>query len=145
MAVVTNNMYSGFEQKEHYELPLQGRRVSRLYFDYSFGMIFGEGGPGTEIRIGGKIKFARNGDLSFCDPSDVVTLAPLLSLFRMSISRARALKDGSLSLEFEGGITVDVTTDKAFEAWELVADSGFKIVSMPVGDLAIWQAPQCSR
>jgi Family of unknown function (DUF6188) len=133
------------EEHDRYVLPLAGRSVSRCYVDYAFGICFYVGGPSTEIRIEGKIRLLANGrDEVVVEPgtnvvSDPRSLGPLLILFGKSVIWAHAFKNGALKVLFEGDLMMEVDPGGKYEAWELSAKGGLKLVSVPGGSIAYWK------
>jgi hypothetical protein len=64
---------------------------------------------------------------------------------RLRKTRARsgtAFKDGRLALEFDDGSSIHVPADPSYEPWQISGPRGFRIVSIPGGDLAIWSAQE---
>jgi hypothetical protein len=133
------------EQSDRYVIPLSGRPVSRCYVDFGFGLLFFEDGPKTEIRIEGKMKLRSKTGEDESQAGDWLTLPPFLGLFGQSVAKAFALKDGTLEIQFVSGSRLVVEPDEKFEPWELAGDDGLKIVSLPGGELALWQPRQESE
>ncbi|WP_374991180.1 DUF6188 family protein [Streptomyces sp. LHD-70] len=49
------------------------------------------------------------------------------------------VKSGVLNVNFADGSVLRVAADDEFEAWQLSASAGHKIVSVPGGGLAVWR------
>src|SRR5215469_12092756 len=137
---MNQNHRSVIEDNDRYILPLTGRSVSRCYVDFALGLCFFSDGPATKIRIEGRISLLSNGQEISANPNDPSSLGPLLILFGKSVTAAEAVKDGTLRIAFEGGLVLRVDADDKYEAWELVADDGLKLVSSPGGQLAYWKS-----
>jgi hypothetical protein len=72
-------------------------------------------------------------------PGDSQALGEILTgLAVHSISEA----DGFLTIEFTGGVVLEVQPDEQFESWNAVGPNGERIVCMPGGEMAYWSAPQ---
>jgi Family of unknown function (DUF6188) len=68
-------------------------------------------------------------------------LAPVLRIMRQVISAGTAFDDGRLEISFDGGDSIRVPCGPDFEAWTIAGPGGpdgLKIVSLPGGELAIW-------
>ncbi|WP_222704609.1 DUF6188 family protein [Actinomyces polynesiensis] len=69
---------------------------------------------------------------------DVGALAPLLQLVRDELVRGIVEPDGHLLLSFESGYSIVVSPSAAFEAWEVSAPDGLRLVALPGGGVAEW-------
>jgi hypothetical protein len=73
-------------------------------------------------------------------------LGPALGLFGLTTVSGTAYRDGSLELQFQDGTRLEVSPDTAgFEAWELAASTGLRIVSLPNGGLAVWRGEEVAE
>ena len=70
---------------------------------------------------------------------DATALAPALRLFGLTVDRAEAHKDGTLEVAFADGSGLRIAPDPSSEAWEFAGEQGVRVVSLPGGDLAVWQ------
>lgn len=70
-----------------------------------------------------------------------VAKANLATLVGRRVDRGVANAAGDLSLEFDSGVTVRVSHNLSYEAWNLTGPNGYKVVSLP-GDsgLAVWSS-----
>ena len=66
-------------------------------------------------------------------------VALLLPLLNADVTRVGVSDDGALSLRF-GGTTLRCGADLDFEAWNYTGPGSTRVVSMPGGGLAIWDA-----
>lgn len=128
------------ERVDRYVLPLAGRTVSRCYFDFAFGLFFYSNGPVTEIRIEGVMRLHEKGRVLEATPKDASLVGPFLNLFGKRVSLAQAMKTGALRIEFDDDEVLEVPPAEKFEPWELIAQDGLKLVSLPGGALAFWQS-----
>jgi hypothetical protein len=99
-----------------------------------------------EIAIGGKFAMITpDGQQLTMDPSpdgNIMHLAPFLRILRQVCSKGIAFNEGSLLLVFADSTRIEVPVDPDFEAWnasDVRGLDGLKVVSLPGGDLAIWQ------
>ncbi|MFF4518496.1 DUF6188 family protein [Streptomyces mirabilis] len=51
---------------------------------------------------------------------------------------AVAFKSGTLRLVFDTGHHLTCSSDPSFEAWQVTGPAGWRFVSLPGGDLAVW-------
>ena len=121
-------------------LRLAARRVSQLRFDHAFGLEFHEDGNGFSLRIG--VPFTMTiGDASFSyDPERCVECGPLLALLHTRVVSATAGSTGRLDIVLTDDRSLHVEPHPRFEAWELVGGDGTRVISVPGGGLATWNA-----
>ena len=127
-------------QDDKIELPIRGRSVSRCYVDSAFGVQFFEGEEEVTIRIECPFRLTYSGTEWVLSPERLVELGRALVIMWKTVKEATAFQDGSLELIFDDGIRLSVTPDPDYEAWEIVAPNGFRVVCMPGGGLAVWAA-----
>ncbi|MFC1436650.1 DUF6188 family protein [Streptacidiphilus sp. N1-10] len=65
-------------------------------------------------------------------------VAAAIGLFGARVLSAVASKTGSMRLVFDNGCHLNSRADPSFEAWEVRGPGGWRIVSMPGGELAVW-------
>ena len=77
------------------------------------------------------------------DPS--VLLAPesqdvavAIPLFGATVLSLVAFKAGGLRMVFDDSTHLTCPSDPSFEAWQIVGPQGWRFVSLPGGDLAVW-------
>jgi hypothetical protein len=102
--------------------PLVGRTCSRITIDrYSplLVLTFMYDGPEARVEIDAPFRFADASGSRLLDPGgDRPASAPVLSLIERTVTLAVANEDGSLHLEFGGGVSIDVAQlDDIIEAW----------------------------
>ena len=61
-----------------------------------------------------------------------------IGLFGAKVLSAVAFKTGSMRLVFDNGWHLNSQADSSFEAWEVLGPGGWRIISMPGGQLAVW-------
>jgi hypothetical protein len=138
MAGVAGMSSALVEADDRWLLPLAGRQVERLCVDFAVTLMFS---GGVELRIEQPfVVTSADGTESLVVPQgEPERAAPAVQLARREVERAEAFKDGHLELSFSDGTTLKVPADEGFEAWELVGPDGLRTVSLPGGDLAVWQ------
>ena len=73
----------------------------------------------------------------FLDPGRQDVTATI-RLFGAKVLSAVAFKTGSMRLVFDNGWHLNSRADPSFEAWEVLGPGGWRIISMPGGELAVW-------
>jgi uncharacterized protein DUF6188 len=121
---------------------LVGKRVTQLTVDFGFTVLFWSPGYNAQIRIGQPFTFAsHDGKTSRVEPGNVDTVCPALKIFDKDATSA-AVENGALRIELDGGALLLVFPHPKYEAWELAASDGTKIVCTPGGELAVWSPLQ---
>ena len=121
-------------------LPLSGRQVTQLRFDYAFGIDFCEDEKPFSLRIGMPFTMTAGPVTATYDPEKCVQCGPLLALLHTVVVSATATRKGRLEVGFTNGLTLCVDPHPQFEAWELVGSDGTRVISVPGGDLVTWRA-----
>jgi hypothetical protein len=118
-------------------LPLQGRELSSVSFD--FAVTFGTA-EGDELKIETPfVLHLSNGEPMTVDPESAGDLAAnLLDLIHQDIVIAEATEAGALSVHLSGGAVISVRPDGEYEAWTFAGASGAKVVCRPGGELSTW-------
>lgn len=57
-----------------------------------------------------------------------------------AVSLAEVNQLGNLTLSMESGSRLSVQPDPNFEAWTVVDPNGYRVVCMPGGEIATWEA-----
>ncbi len=94
------------------------------------------------LRMGSTLLF-REGDVDYqIDVGDMSQICKVFSIVGQSVVNCVALKNGELHVNFAENVKMVVKPLDKVEAWELyeVAPdlTGFRIICMPGGDLAVW-------
>ncbi len=114
------------EEDAHFALPLVGREVDQLCFDYAVTLVV----EGTDtIRLESAFTVQLASGTHLIDPARLETAAVLLELHRAVVTRAEAGKDGSLVLEFDDGRWLRAEPEPDGEAWEVLG--GLPPISPP--------------
>jgi hypothetical protein len=94
-----------------------------------------------EVRIEQPFIFmsGRGGEVLLDPENDPGGLGPVLTCTRTAVEEAVAFDDGSLTLSFMDGGSLQVPGSPEYEAWGIVGSAGLRVVSVPGGELAIWQ------
>jgi hypothetical protein len=130
------------ERENSWTLPVAGAQVTRCCADYAAVAVLLSNG--LQLYIEGVFSYVgHNGHAHMLNPDgDATDLAPILRLRRLTATDGAAFKDGRLEMGFEDGSQISVPADQRYEAWNISGPGGpdgLKIVSMPGGELAIWQ------
>jgi Family of unknown function (DUF6188) len=133
------NSYYSFEGMDRdIDLRLDGKSVSRCCIDSAFSLEFLQNQAEAVIRITGQMKIKDSKTQLSLSGHKPILAAQASLLFGKTIEHAVGRKDGTLDVRFSDGSELVVPVDPDYEAWELVADNGFKVISLPGGKLAIW-------
>jgi uncharacterized protein DUF6188 len=128
------------EAPDRWIFPVADQDVTRIVIDYALGIGVDSG---VHFRIECPFEFTEMGVIRTIDPETTTELGPFATLFRAVMKTAYALKDGHLVLEFSDGRTIRVAPCDLFEAWHATyglgpLESGFEVVALPSGGLAIF-------
>jgi hypothetical protein len=120
--------------------PMDEVTVTRCCVDYGFTLNLSGRSGSFEIRIEQPFELTLKPDVLHFDPSgDAERLGPALSVLHQTVVNITAFADGRLSIGFGSGAELRVQPSDEFEAWTLVGPESLQLVSIPGGDLAIWQ------
>jgi|SRR5579872_1609672 len=112
---------------------LVGKRVTQLKVDFGFTVLFWSPGYKAEIRIEQPFTFTPHGDSTLrVEPGNVDTVCAALKIFNKDVA-AISVENGTLRVEFEGGAWLLVSPHPKYEAWDMAASDGVKIVCTPGG------------
>lgn len=126
------------EAEDRWLIPMAGRDVERLCIDFAVSLSF-DGGFELRIEQSFVIVHPDGSEVLVSLEGGADHLAPALHLARHEVAAAEALKDGRLEVSFSDGTILRIPADEVYEAWELAGPDGLRAVSLPGGDLAIWQ------
>jgi hypothetical protein len=127
------------------ELSLQGQKIVKQEFVYHLML---ETDGGYFIRIGGDLLLITGDGTQEFSPDTFTPddphpeLAPLQALADQTITDSSIDTDGTLSLTFSNGNSLQVGPDGEYEAWDISGPKHSKIVCLPSGELAIWDADE---
>jgi hypothetical protein len=129
------------EHEDRWILGLRGLEVTRISVDHRLSLVLGSD---VEVVLETAVSLSRG---PVRGPKvDVVRLFPerqdvagALALFGARVLSAVAFKSGSLRLVFDNALHVNCRADAEFEAWQITGPVGWRFVSAPGGDLAVWQ------
>jgi hypothetical protein len=113
--------------------------VTRINVDYQLTLDLG---PDCMVVLEGLCRLtqgsAGTGDRKRDLDPERQDVAPALALFGADIRSAEAFKSGELRIGFDNGLHLTCPPDPSFEAWQVVGENGFRLVSLPGGELAVW-------
>ncbi|MEY2430378.1 MAG: hypothetical protein QOC92_103 [Acidimicrobiaceae bacterium] len=123
-------------------VPMVGRTVTQCRLDYAFSLVVaGDVDDSYYVTIEQPFTLRMpggGGEMVFEPEGDPVRMAPALRVLRQDVERVVAFKDGRLELTFADGSILRVPVGEDYEPWNIVGPAGFRIVSLPGGELAIW-------
>ena len=105
--------------------------------DYSFGFT---SLSGIVLRIECSFTYKTAEGLAvLLDPGDDPRqLGPALSVARSAVMGGFADEEGVLHLDFADGSSIDVPSNRDFEAWTIAGGDGLLLTSLPGGALGTW-------
>lgn len=121
------------------DLGLNGQSVMYCHVDYTFMVAFDDETTVTVesdfvYRSADGIEHAvRPGD-------DPASCGAALAITRLAARRGTGFEDGRLELELDDGSMILAPGADGYESWNIAGPDGFKVVSIPGGELAIWRA-----
>ncbi|WP_406376133.1 DUF6188 family protein [Streptomyces sp. NBC_00647] len=133
------NEFAFVEHEDRWTLGLRGLPVAKISVDYRLSLLLG---TDAWVVLEGPCRLsqgAAGGDdrREMLDPQQQ-DVAAALALFGAKVVSAVAFKTGSLRLVFDNGLHLTCRADPSFEAWQLTGPGGWRFVSMPGGELAVW-------
>lgn len=127
------------EEAEQWVLPLVGREVDQLCFDYAVTLVV----DGTDtVRLATPFTLEVNGATHSVDPEQPETVVPVLRLFGSVVLGAQAGKDGTLELRFDGDRVLRSLPHPDYGAWELSGglppvSTAYHLQAKPGGGVAV--------
>jgi Family of unknown function (DUF6188) len=124
-----------------WRLPLARCTVGQCCVDWAVTLRMDAPEGAFVVRIEQPFVFvpATGGEVLLDPEKDPAGLGPVLACTRAAVEQAAAFNDGSLVMSFTDGSSIRVPGSSEYEAWELAGPAGLRVVSVPGGDLAIWQ------
>jgi hypothetical protein len=123
---------------ESWDLPLAGANITKCNAADAIEIEAAGVDGRYNVRIEGVAELRREGRTEQFADTHMRTF-PCGEMIGQIIISAIASKNGTLTIRVASGSLLSVTRDERYEAWELSASTGLRIVSMPGGELAIWQ------
>ena len=120
------------------QLEIGGQSITRISFDYQL-----------EILLSNQVSAVITGLFSYRNSSGdsvdlsigrgVASCAVVLESFGKEVASGTVTDDGGLHILLTDGSSFHIDPDSNYESWELNGErNASKIVSMPGGELAIW-------
>lgn len=119
------------------DLGLRGKSVVSQQIEYSVAMFLTDGylirfdGPFTLLLPDRRIAITPD-----ADPPE--HFAPVRGLVGQSINESVVDESGVLSISFNNGVKIVSVPDGQYESWTMAGPKGQMVVSMPSGELAVW-------
>lgn len=105
-------------------------------------LIFETGG-GWAVTVESALAFSdANGAVRHFEGDDPEAVAALGPLPHGLTLRSSTVADGALRLAFAGGAELIAPPDPHYESWGLTGPAGQRLVCMPGGELAVWDASE---
>ena len=125
------------------DLKLSGKLVSEIRVEFMVTMRIGERSE-FELQIEGDIELSlSSGSISRIASEEYDAQTQQLESLKGAVIRSStADESGALTLGLDSGATLRVPSDSDYEAWNVAGPGGYRVVSLPGGELAIWSAKE---
>jgi hypothetical protein len=129
-----------------WRLPLAGCAVVQCCVDWALTLRLEHPSGTFEVRIEQPFTFtsATGSEVLLVPENDPTGLGPVLACSRTAVEEAAASDDGELAMSFADGSSIRIRSSPDHEAWGLTGPAGLRVVSVPGGELAIWQPDQAA-
>ncbi|MFI1395912.1 DUF6188 family protein [Streptomyces sp. NPDC020681] len=135
---------SGFaEHEDRWILGLRDLTVTKISVDHQLSLLLGSDAC-VVLECPCQLSqesAAKGGPQEMLDPARQ-DVAAALALFGAKVVSAVAFKTGTLRLAFDNGLQLNCRADPSFEAWQVTGPRGWRFVSLPGGDLAVWSGSE---
>ncbi|EFL19942.1 conserved hypothetical protein [Streptomyces sp. C] len=126
------------EHEDRWILNLRGLSVVRISIDFRLTLVLD---AGWEVVLEAPARLS-TGPLH-TSPGLPLTpesqdVAAALPLFGAKVLSAVVFKSGVLRMVFDSGMHLTCSADASFEAWQVTEPRGWRFISLPGGDLAVW-------
>jgi hypothetical protein len=121
----------------------RGRVVTRVLLDYSITLQIADlDRPTVEFKLEGPFDdTAIDGTTLAVQPEDLGVRAVEVAALRGAVvGEINVSPAGVLTLAFEDGRRIEAAPDSGLETWSFVSDDGGRVICMPGGQIAIWDA-----
>lgn len=129
------------------EVHLRGFTVMRCCVDNAFRLDFARperavrGQEWASVTIEGPFEYVADGTTLLLEGAlHPEELGPVLTLFLRTVEAASVAGDGTLRLQFDGQASLRISSLPEYEAWELTEGDGRRLICMPGGEIAIFEA-----
>jgi hypothetical protein len=126
------------EYEDRWVLNLRGLSIARISVDFRLTLTLD---AGWEIVLEGPAQLSSGPGRA--SPAVLLTprsreVAAVLPLFGATVLSTVAFRSGTLRMVFDNGAHLTCRSDTSFEAWQITGPQGWRFVSLPGGDLAVW-------
>ncbi|WP_067867588.1 DUF6188 family protein [Nocardia vermiculata] len=123
------------------DLKLSDKVVSEIMVEFMVTIRMGERSE-FELQIEGDIELSLSSGSVYQIASEEYDAQrqQLKSLQGSVIRSSTADESGALTLGLDSGAALRVPSDSDYEAWSVAGPGGYRVVSLPGGELAIWSA-----
>jgi hypothetical protein len=119
------------EENSGWRLAFRSGTVQLMKIDFRLGLLLRDGADTAELYVETPFRLIGSGTDATCVPEDPESLAPALSLVNKKIIEIRISNSGSMTTNFESGVSINVDPHGAYEAWQLGGSTGFLLVCQP--------------
>lgn len=128
------------EQSDGWLVTFDGCAITRCCVDTGFTLLMTEASASLELRIEGELSLSGStGSLSLT-AGHALDAIPILELIQVNVCSISMAKAGELQLLLANDRVLRIDWSENYEAWEISADNGLKIVCLPGGGLSVWLA-----
>jgi hypothetical protein len=125
---------------------MDGGEVTQVRIDFAFGLVietYDDRRASTHVRISRPFDFKRDGTVVRIDPERTAEMAPLITLHKVTVREAFAVKDGNLVISFGATGEIRVAPDDQYEAWQVdgqmpPVERKFSLIALPPGGIALF-------
>ncbi len=126
---------------DHWQIAIQGAVVDQCCFDYAVVLRLSQAPSTWELRIEQPFVLTTSeGAEHLVLPEELAHLHVILTTLRSTVESLVAFKDGRLDLRLDDHAIIEVPPNEGFEAWTLTGPDGIRVISMPGGEVAVWNS-----
>lgn len=118
---------------------LKSSTLDQVRIGFDIQLVFGTPGGILQIESAAFLRYD-GASIKLDATEDPTSTSAVLSLLRTSVECVD-LSERRLQLRFSSGEVFEVCPDEDYESWSLTGDDGGRVVCMPGGELAVWNAP----
>ncbi|WP_405489074.1 DUF6188 family protein [Nocardia sp. NBC_00511] len=122
-------------------LKIIGQKVSEVIVGFTVTIRMGQSSE-FELQIEGEIDLRLpTGDIHHVTAEKYADIQPELNaIVGSAVLAADADEVHGLVIDFESGNRITIPVDQDYEAWNVTGPDGYRVISLPGGELAFWSA-----